>query len=71
MRDANKTTAANNAAIQNKTETAALTDKNEPKIATTNNDQTVKENDKKTPNITVEPEVAAFQKRISRFADEF
>lgn len=71
VRDANKTTAANNAAIQNKTETAALTDKNESKIATTNNDQTVKESDKKTPNITVDPEVAAFQKEYQDLQTNF
>uniref|UniRef100_UPI00272C89BD pectate lyase-like adhesive domain-containing protein n=1 Tax=uncultured Limosilactobacillus sp. TaxID=2837629 RepID=UPI00272C89BD len=71
MRDANKTTAANNAAIQNKTETAALTDKNAPKIASANNDQTVKESDKKTPNITVDPEVAAFQKEYQDLQTNF
>lgn len=71
VRDANKTTAANNAAIQNKTETAALTDKNAPKIATANNDQTVKESDKKTPNITVDPEVAVFQKEYQDLQTNF
>lgn len=71
VRDANKTTATNNAAIQNKTETAALTDKNAPKIATANNDQTVKESDKKTPNITVDPEVAVFQKEYQDLQTNF
>lgn len=71
MRDANKTTAANNAAIQNKTETAALTDKNVPKIATANNSQTVKESDKKTPSITVDPEVADFQKEYQDLQTNF
>lgn len=73
VKDTNKTavTDTNNAAIQSKTETAALTDKNESKIVTTNNDQTVKESDKKTPNITVDPEVAAFQKEYQDLQTNF
>lgn len=73
IKDANKTTVTNTnkAAIQSKTETAALTNKNEPKNAPTNNDQMVKESDKKTPNITVDPEVAAFQKEYQDLQTNF
>ncbi|WP_369807498.1 pectate lyase-like adhesive domain-containing protein, partial [uncultured Limosilactobacillus sp.] len=48
-----------------------MTDKNVPKIATANNSQTVKESDKKTPNITVDPEVAAFQKEYQDLQTNF
>ncbi|MDE6491688.1 MAG: YSIRK-type signal peptide-containing protein, partial [Lactobacillus sp.] len=71
VKDVNKTAVTNNDAIQNETENAALTNKNVTKIATTKNSQTVKDSDKKTPNITVDPEVVAFQKEYQDLQTDF